>query len=254
MTMLLNPGLASSRPGLPFHLPKLLAWYDSKLSKPDVQPDGKIDKVYDISGNGHHLRVREEANRIHPTYDENVFGSMPAIGNSQDGQFVELRSMNDLRPFVTEQQTWFLVYKSYRYTSRRIMAFYDNYHTPIDHPGGMGWGRDQNNGFPRTNIFLENASICTFMFKNSSELLIRGNGQQAENLSVGGGTPYNIDPRDNYFSQAYPKYVTLFTGYDIHAVEGAFGAVIFCMDLLNMQLIQKVERYLSKRFSIPLVS
>ncbi|MCB9980264.1 MAG: hypothetical protein H6863_03890 [Rhodospirillales bacterium] len=234
-------------------LPGLLAYYDSVLSQPSVLPDGRIETVNDLSGNGHHLRVRTEANRIHPTYDQNVFGGMPGIGNSQQGQRVELRSDIDLRPSMSEQQTWFLVYKSYRYTSLRIMAFYDNYHTPIDHPGGMSWGRDENNGFPRTNIFLENASICTFLFQNSGELIIRGNGQQAENVSVGGGTLYNIDPRDNYFSQAYAKYVTLFTGYDINAVEGAFGAVAFCMELLPMPLIQKVERYLSHRFNIPLV-
>lgn len=251
MTMLLNPGLSTGYSGLPFHLPKLLAWYDPVLSKPDVQPDGKIDTLYDISGNGHHLRVRTEASRVHPTYDPNVFGSVPGIGNSLQDQFVEMRGDNDVRPYVTEQQTWFMVYKSYRPNSRRMMAFYNNYHTPLDHPAGMSWGRNHDGGFPRSDILLINGAICTFMFQSASELIVRGNGQQALDSN---GLPYNIDPNDSYFVGTTPKYITLFTGYNIYAVEGAFGAVIFCMELLNMQLVQKVERYLSKRFSIPLIT
>lgn len=250
MTMLLNPGLSTGYSGLPLHLPKLLAWYDPILSKPNVQPDGKIDKLHDISGNGHHLKVRTEVNRVHPTYDQNVFGSMPGIGNSLQDQFVELQGDMNVNSFLKEQQTWFLVYKAYRLTSRRMMAFYDNYHTPLDHPLGLAWGRNQDGNFPRTNIALLPGAICTFMFKSKTELVIRGNGVQALNSS---GQPFNIDPMDHYYSGANAKKITLFTGYNIYAVEGAFGAVIFCMELLNMQLIEKVERYLSKRFGIPLV-
>jgi hypothetical protein len=249
--MLLNPGLTAQGQKKHFiaKLPGLLAWYDSVFSSPIVLPDGKIEKVHDLSGNKHHLRVRTEANRIHPTYDQNVFGQLPAIGNSLDGQYVELMSDVDIRYALKEQQTWFLVYKSYRHTSRRIMAFRDNYHTPLDHPLGMSWGRDENNNFPRTNINLAPGAICTFMFHNRNELEIRGNGQQALNSA---NEPYLINPRDNYYVGAYVKNITLFTGYNIHAVEGAFGAVIFCMSLLPMQTIEKVEKYLSERFSIPL--
>ena len=144
-----------------------------------------------------------------------------------------------------------MVYKSYRPNSRRMMAFYNNYHTPLDHPAGMSWGRNEDGDFPRSDILLINGAICTFMFHSASELIIRGNGQQALDTN---GLPYNIDPNDSYFVGTTPKYITLFTGYNIYAVEGAFGAVIFCMELLTMQLIEKVERYLSKRFGIPLVS
>lgn len=232
-------------------LPGLLAYYDSVFSNPVILPDGRVEKLHDLSGKGHDLRVRTEAARLHPTYDPGVFGALPGIGNSLVNQKVELRSDKDLRGFLPEQQTWFLVYKAYANTSLRILSLGSNYHNPVDHPNGLAWGRDENNNFPRTDIPLLPGAVCSFIFYNRGELVIRGNGRQARNSL---GEPYNINPNDGYFGAgSVARYVYLFTGFDLNAPRGAFGAVAFCMQTLPLATIEKVERYLSKRFNIPLV-
>ena len=137
--MLIYPGAMRSncKKDLIKRLPGLLAWYDSVLSKPVLLPDNKIESIYDLSGNGHDLRVRTENGKIHPTYDANSFGSLPGIGNSLQESHVELRGDLDIRHDLTEKQTWFFVYKSYRFTSDRILSLGSNYENPIDHYTGL---------------------------------------------------------------------------------------------------------------------
>ena len=243
--MLISPGLTHgpSHRNIMASLPSLLAWYDSVLSQPVIQEGNKIDSIYDLSGNGHHLRVRTEAGKINPTYDQNVFGSLPGIGNSLQGQKVELRGDVDIRPYTPEQQTWFFVYMPYVLTSYRILSLGSNYETPMDHSSGFAWGRDQGNGFPKTYLSLLGGAVCSCRFQNANQLFIRVNGMNA---------PNPIDPKDTYFSTSNVRNIHLFTGYNLNAVQGAFGSVAFCMEALPLTLIEKVERYLSQRFSIPL--
>lgn len=235
---------AAGRANPVFALPGLFAYYDSVFSKPEVLPDGRVERWPDLSGNERHLRVRTEAAKIHPTYDLNAFGALPGIGNSLEAQKVELRGEQDIRSLVTDQQTWYFVYRSYRLTSLRIMSLGSNYHNPIDHPTGLAWGRNQAGGFPRTYLPLINGAVCTCLFNSKSELILRVNGVQG---------PSVIDPNDGYAATtSYARYIHLFTGWDLIAIEGVFGAVALCMEAHSLPLIQKVERYLSKRFSIPL--
>ncbi len=250
--MLILPGAmhASPRKNIMTSLPSLLACYDSVLSQPVVQPDGKINSISDLSGNGHHLRVKTEGGKVHPTYGSNIFGVMPGIQNLLDNEKVELSGDTDVGPITPEQQTWFMVYKAYELKGRRILSLGDNYHTPMDHYLGLMWGRNEDTYFPRTNISLLPGAVVTFIFNSTTELIIRGNGQQALDSL---GNPYNIDPLNHYsLDTSYNRYITLFTGWDIVAPLGAFGAVAFCMEALPLLLIEKVERYLSQRFSIPL--
>lgn len=246
--MLIQPGSLQPihrRKDFILSLPSLMAYYDSVLSKPVLLPDGKVERLPDLSSNGLDLRVRTDVGKIHPTYDNNAFGDLPGIGNSLQGQKVELRGDDDIRPFLREQQTWFFVYRRYRITNYRILSLGTNYETPIDHWTGLAWGRSETNGFPKTNLSLETGAVCTCRFLNSSNLLMRVNGADA---------PQSINPRDTYFSTNAARNIHLFTGYNLAAVEGVFGAVIFCMEALPMPLVEKVERYLSQRFSIPLTS